>query len=334
MNEDMPDTEENRRKIVRFIAQEVAKDGKIPHFDRSAITEVLREGQRRSGRRGRLTLRLRELGGLVRVAGDVAIEEKSPIVTAEHVQRAKRVARSLEQQIADDVINRRQDYRSFNREGETIGRVNGLAVMGGDDVGEPSGLMLPIVAEVTPAQSKSEGRVIATGKLGEIAEEAVQNVSALVKKYTGVDMSTLDVHIQFIGTYEGVEGDSASISVAAAVISALEEVPIDQSVAMTGSLSVRGEVLPVGGVTPKIESAAEAGIRKVIIPKANEDDVLLEDKYADQVEVVPVETLDEVLEHALVGDEKDSLLARLAKAITKSTGESGESLGQGTPAGA
>ncbi len=334
MNEDMPDTEENRRKIIRFIAQEVAKDGKIPHFDRSAITEILREGQRRSGRRGRLTLRLRELGGLVRVAGDVAIEEKSPIVTAEHVVRAKRVARSLEQQIADDVINRRQEYRSFERQGQAVGRVNGLAVMGGDDVGEPSGLMLPIVAEVTPAQSKSEGRVIATGKLGEIAEEAVQNVSALVKKYTGVDMSTLDVHIQFIGTYEGVEGDSASISVAAAVISALEELPIDQSVAMTGSLSVRGEVLPVGGVTPKIESAAEAGIRKAIIPKANEDDVLLEDKYADEIEVVPVETLDEVLEHALVGDEKDSLLARLAEAITRSTGGSGEGLGQGSPAGA
>jgi Lon-like ATP-dependent protease len=118
------------------------------------------------------------------------------------------------------------------------------------------------------------------------------------------------------------------------VISALEELPIDQSVAMTGSLSVRGEVLPVGGVTPKIESAAEAGIRKVIIPKANEDDVLLEDKYADQVEVVPVETLDEVLDHALKGEEKDSLLARLAKAITKSTREGGEGLGQGTPSGA
>ncbi len=319
VNSDMPDTRGNRRKLVRFIAQEVSKDGKIPHFDRTGIEEILREAQRRSGRRGRLTLRLRELGGLVRVAGDVANEDKAPIVKAEHVQRAKRVARSLEQQVADHVIERRKQYRSFKTEGEAIGRVNGLAVMGGDEVGEPSGLMLPIVAEVTQAQSKSEGRVIATGKLGEIAKEAVQNVSALVKKYTGVDMTTLDIHVQFIGTYEGVEGDSASISVATAVISALENIPIDQSVAMTGSLSVRGEVLPVGGVTPKIEAAVQAGATKVIIPKANEDDVLLDEETRSKVEIYPCATLDEVLEHVLVGQDKDSLLERLAEAITKPT---------------
>ncbi len=330
MNSDMPDTESNRRKLIRFIAQEVAKDGKIPHFDRSAIIEILREAQRRSGRRGRLTLRLRELGGLVRVAGDVAIEGKAPIVTADHVRRAKRVARSLEQQIADHAIMRRTQYRSFRTSGDAIGRVNGLAVMGGGEVGEPSGIMLPIVAEVTPAQSKSEGRVIATGKLGEIAKEAVQNVSALVKKYTGVDMSTLDVHIQFIGTYEGVEGDSASISVATAVISALEDVAVDQSVAMTGSLSVRGEVLPVGGVTPKIESAAQAGIKRVIIPEANAEDVLLEDRYKDEVEVIPVSSLDQVLEHVLVGEKKETLLARLAKAVAKSAQKSTDVGGQPT----
>ena len=61
--------------------------------------------------------------------------------------------------------------------------------------------------------------MVATGKLGEIAKEAVQNVTALIKKYTGADISKYDIHIQFVGTYEGVEGDSASISIATAVIS-------------------------------------------------------------------------------------------------------------------
>lgn len=333
MNNDMPDTADNRRRVVRFIAQEVAKDGKIPHFDRLAIAEILREAQRRSGRRGRLTLRLRELGGLVRVAGDVATEEKAPIVTADHVRRAKRVARSLEQQAVDHMIEARRQYRSFRTGGHAVGRVNGLAVLGGGaGVGEPSGIMMPIVAEVTPAQSRSEGRIIATGKLGDIAKEAVQNVSALVKKYHGVDMSTLDVHIQFIGTYEGVEGDSASISVATAVISALEEVPVDQEVAMTGSLSVRGEVLPVGGVTPKIEAAVAAGVKKVIIPKANADDVLLEESVKGKVEIVHVETLDEVLEHVLIGDQKAGLLERLAAALAKSRrGDRDPSAGPVTP---
>ena len=117
------------------------------------------------------------------------------------------------------------------------------------------------MAEITPAQSKEEGRVIATGRLQEIAKEAITNVSALIKKFQGDDIANKDIHIQFIGTYEGMEGDSASISIATAIISALEGVPVKQNIAMTGSLSVRGDVLPVGGVTQKIEAAALAGIR-------------------------------------------------------------------------
>ena len=110
-----------------------------------------------------------------------------------------------------------------------------------------------------------------------------------------------------------VEGDSASVSVATAVISALEEIPVDQSVALTGSLSIRGDVLPVGGVTGKIEAAAEAGIKKVLIPASNMGDVMIEKKYEDKIEVVPVETLGDVLEHALIGKGKESLLERMQK---------------------
>ena len=84
---------------------------------------------------------------------------------------------------------------------------------------------------------------IATGKLGEIAKEAIKNVSAIILKSFGEDIKeTYDIYIQFLQTYEGVEGDSASIAVATAIISALKKVPIKQTVAMTGSLSVRGEV--------------------------------------------------------------------------------------------
>lgn len=320
MKNTMNDTHESRQKLVRFIAQEVAKDKKIPHFDRYAVAEIIHEAQRRAGRRGQLSLRLRELGGLIRVAGDIAHEEDANIVSQKHVLKAKQIARTLEQQVADRYIERRQDYRSFVTEGAEVGVVNGLAVMGGGEAGisEYSGIVLPIVAEVTPAHSRSGGSIIATGKLGDIAKEAVQNVSALVKKYTGEDISKYDVHIQFIGTHEGVEGDSASISVAAAVISALEDVEVDQSVGMTGSLSVRGRVLPVGGVTAKIEAAAKAGITRVLIPKANLRDVLIEDKYKEKIEVIPVETLKDVLSFALVGTEKkDGLLKKLSTLVPK-----------------
>jgi len=172
--------------------------------------------------------------------------------------------------------------------------------------------VMPIVSEVTPASSRGEGKIIATGKLGEIAKEAVQNISAIFKKYLAEDVSNHDVHIQFVLAHEGVEGDSASVSIATAVMSALSRVPIRQDVAMTGSLSVHGLVLPVGGVTAKIEAAAKIGIKKVLIPSANLIDVLIEDDFVDQIEVVPCDTLFDVLEHALAkSPKKDELLAKL-----------------------
>jgi Lon-like ATP-dependent protease len=306
MRESMEDSPENRRNLVRFVAQEVMRDGHIPPFDKSAVDEVIREAQRRAGRKGHLTLKLRDLGGLIRVAGDIAHSDAVTIVTAKHVLAAKKIARSIEQQLADSYLERKKDYQLFKKNGGAIGRVNGLAVLGGD-----SGIVLPIIAEVTPAQSSSEGRVIATGMLKDIAKEAVQNVSAVIKNITGKNVTNHDIHIQFIGTYEGVEGDSASISIATAVISALEGIPIDQSVAMTGSLSVRGDVLPIGGVTYKIEAAAQAGIKKVIIPKSNEDDVLIEEAYKDKIQIVPVTSIIEVIEHSLIGPEKNRIMDKL-----------------------
>jgi ATP-dependent Lon protease len=333
----MPDIPENRLKLVRFIAQEVAKDKKIPQFERAAIVEVIREAQRRSGRSGQLTLRLRELGGLVRVAGDIALSESAPIVRAEHVVKAKRASRSLEQQIADRYIERRKEYRMFQTEGAAVGVVNGLAAINAQTgMSEFSGIVLPIVAEVTPAQTRDGGVVVATGKLGEIAREAVQNVSALIKKYTGEDISRYDIHIQFVGTSDGVEGDSASVSIATAVISALEGMPVDQGVAMTGSLSVRGQVLPVGGVTAKVEAASDSGIRRVLIPAENVEDLVLETRYRGVVEVIPVRTLRDVLKYALVGQgtQKETLLGRLAAMVhaTSRTGEEAPAAGAPAPA--
>ena len=320
MNSTIPDSQDNREKLVRFIAQEVAKDEKIGHFSKGAIGEVIHEAQRRAGRQNHLSLRLRELGGLVRFAGDVSRELGEDTVTAEHVMTAKTIAKPLEQQIADRYVERRKDYKTYSIKGSEIGMVNGLAVMGANSgMAEMAGILMPIVAEVTPAQYKNHGRVIATGKLGDIAKEAVENVSALIKKYTGEDISKYDIHVQFVGAYKGVEGDSASVSIATAVISALENAEIDQTVALTGSLSVRGQVLPVGGVTAKIEAAAESGVTKVLIPSMNAQDVLLDSKYKDIIEVIPVSTLKEVLDNILTASpSKEGLLDNLTKFIPSS----------------
>jgi Lon-like ATP-dependent protease len=314
MAESMEDTPENRQKFIRFIAQEIKNDGKIPHFDRGAIEEIIREGRRRSNRKGHLTLKLRDMGGLIRVAGDLARQEGAEITTAEHVIAAKNTARSIEDQVSDEYIRRSREYELTVIDGTRIGRVNGLAVMGSD-----SGSVLPIMAEVTPAQGQS-GTVIATGMLKEIAQESIKNVSAILKKFTGKDIKNMDVHIQFIGTYGGVEGDSASISVATAVISAIESIPVRQDLAMTGSLSVRGDVLPVGGVTYKIEAAAKAGIKTVLIPASNLGDVLIEERFQNIVKVIPVDHIEDVLGHALVPENKEGFLTKIKKMATGTSG--------------
>jgi Lon-like ATP-dependent protease len=297
MDSTMQDTESNRMKIVQFVAQEVKKDMKIPPFDRSALEQIIEDARRRSERKGKLTLVLRDLGGLIRAAGDIAVEKNHKMVTAEDVLSAKNLANPIEAQVVSQIVEFRKDYKVFSTGGFAIGKVNGLAVLGSTIMAP--GIVMPIVAEVTPASSRSEGKFIATGKLGKIASEAVKNVSAIIKKHMGKDVANYDMHVQFLQSYEGVEGDSASISVAVSIISAMESIPVDQSVAMTGSLSIRGEVLPVGGVTSKVEAAISEGIKSVIVPSKNLNDIYLSKDMAKKIKIIPVKSLAEVLEHSL-----------------------------------
>jgi len=307
MEETMEDTKENRHKIAVFVAQEVVKDKKIPHFNRDAVEAIVEEARKRASRKSRLTLRFRELGGLIRAAGDLALEEGAKLVTPSHVERAKRAARTLEQQIADKYIEQKKEYEVIVTSGKKVGRVNGLAVMGSGSA--YSGIILPIESQVTPGGK--ENQIIATGKLGEIAKEAITNVSAMVKHIFGKNLNKNDIFIQFLQTYEGVEGDSASIAVATTIISALHEVPIKQNYAMTGSLSVRGEVLPIGGVTAKVEAAIEAGIEYVIVPKSNMNDIVLNKKKLARIQIVPVERLSQVLDQVIDWKGKEAIRKKI-----------------------
>ncbi len=312
MKETMEDTPDNRDKIAIFVAQEVIKDKKIPHFSKEAVDAIIEEARRRANRKNHLTLRLRELGGIVRAAGDIAQEKKAKIVEPEHIKDAvKGIARTLEQQIADKYIEQKREYEVIVTKGKRIGRVNGLAVIG---VAPPySGIILPIEAEVTPGGK--EKHFVATGKLGEIAKEAIKNVSAIVKKYFGQDLKgNNDIYIQFLQTYEGEEGDSASIAVATAIISAYKKVPVKQDYAMTGSLSVRGEVLPIGGVTAKVEAAIDAGIANVIVPKSNVKDIVLSEELLKKINIIAVEEISEVLEEIMDWKGKEAILQQIKKA--------------------
>ena len=312
MESTMPDTPQNRKQLMQFVAQEVKKDGKIPPFDASALDAIIEEARKRAGRKGRLSLILRDLGGLIRAAGDIAVERGQSEVTAKDVESAKALSMPIEAQVVSQQINYRKDYQVFTNKGYAIGKVNGLAVVGSSIM--TAGIIVPIVAEVTPASSRSEGRFIPTGKLGKIASEAVKNVSAIIKKHMGKDVANYDMHVQFLQTYEGIEGDSASISVAVSIISAMESLPVDQSIAMTGSLSVRGAVLPVGGVTSKVEAAISTEMRAVIIPYSNKDDIYINKERIRKIKIIPVKNFAEVLEHAIrKSKRRDEIISELRK---------------------
>lgn len=312
MRNTIEDTPGNRLKIAQFVAQEVSKDKKIPHFSWDAVSEIIMEARKRANRKGHLSLLLRDLGGLVRAAGDLALEQGASVVERSHVISAKKIARSLEQQIADKLIEHRREYEVIVTSGRRVGRVNGLAVYGSAEGSYGAGIVTPIEAQVTPGGHVRE--VTATGQLGKIAKESITNVSAIIKKHFGEDIrQKYDIYVQFLQTY-GVEGDSASIAVATAIISALKQIPVKQECAMTGSLSVRGEVLPVGGVSAKVEAAVETGITRVIVPKSNIKDIIIDKAKAAHVVIIPVETIGEVLKEALDWKGKESVLKKIVGA--------------------
>lgn len=309
MDEVIHDTDANRDKIAQFVAQEVEKDQKIPHFSKEAVEFIIEHARRMANRKGHLTLRLRELGGLIRAAGDIAKSAGAELVEKKHVIEGKKIAVTLEKQMVDKHIEQKREYELIVIEGKRVGRVNGLAVfsMGTDVLG--SGMVMPIEATITKGGNQT--LVNATGGLGDIAKESVTNVSALIKTWFGEDIKEhKDIYIQFLQTH-GVEGDSASIAIATAVISALKDIPIKQEIAMTGSLSVRGEVLPVGGVSSKVEAAIEAGIKQVIVPKSNLKDIVIDQDQLKKIKIIPVETIQEVLKEAIDWTGKEHLFKKM-----------------------
>jgi Lon-like ATP-dependent protease len=306
MNETMPDTSENRNLLVQFVAQEVRSDKKIPHFKKTAVDEIITEARKRANRKGHLTLRLRELGGIIRCAGDLAFEDGDEFVRREHIVEAISIAKSLEHQIADKMIERKKEYRLILTKGSLVGRINGLAVMGSGS--RYSGIILPIEAM---ANKSKKNEVHATGKLGEIAKESITNVSAIMKNILGTDVKDYDLSIQFMQTYEGVDGDSASIAVATLIFSAIKELPIRQDVAMTGSLSVRGEVLPIGGASAKVEAAIDAGIKEVIIPETNINDLVVDEDKLKKITIRSVKNIYEVLQIAIDWEKCDPKIKKL-----------------------
>lgn len=188
----------------------------------------------------------------------------------------------------------------------TVGLVNGLGVTGPN-----LGTLLEIEACVVLA-GREGGQVIVTGIVEEeelgglsgrrvrrksMVKGSVENVLTVLRRYLDVDLRTYDIHINFPGAVP-TDGPSAGVAIAVAVYSALTEIPVDNFVALTGELSLRGEVKPVGGIVAKLEAACRAGAKRVLIPQENWQEIFRE----SPIEVVPVRKIKEALSIALLPD--------------------------------
>ncbi|MES2155506.1 MAG: ATP-dependent protease LonB [bacterium] len=295
----MDDTDDNRRKLVRFVAQEVRRDGQIPHFEGPAVAEVIREAQRRSGHTGKLTLRLRELGGLVRTAGDIARDTAATSVTVDHVLAAKRMSMSLEHQVTLRGIEVSTAREALKVGGNKVGSAIGCAFLGTGETGEPAGIVVPVEADATASSNRQKGSLFLGGGLQKDLGVA-DTVGAVLKRFRGADMAGLDLHVQALLQQVGADVSALGAAAAAASLSALENIPVRQDTVVIGALAVSGRLRHVEGITQMIEGAADLGYTQAIVPAANKDDILLEHRYRGRIEVVLAADLADALDHCMV----------------------------------
>lgn len=188
--------------------------------------------------------------------------------------------------------------RKINDEPQ-IGYVNGLAVYGAN-----MGTLMEIEAIAVSAQ-KGTGKLIVTGIVEEeeigsregrtikrksMAKASTDNVLTVIKRHLGIDPSEYDIHLNFPGGTP-VDGPSAGITIAVAIYSAITNSYVDNKIAMTGEISIRGKIKGVGGIIPKVEAAIHAGVKRVLIPKENWQDIF----NTFDIEVTPVESIVEAV---------------------------------------
>jgi ATP-dependent Lon protease len=232
----------------------------------------------------------REAVNIIQIAAGLAITEDRTFIKDEDIEwviHSSQMTPRMEKKINDS---------------SSIGLVNGLAVYGPN-----SGALLEI--EVTAIPAKEKGSINITGIVDEesigtqgksirrksMARGSIENVITVLRSM-GVPADEYDIHVNFPGGVP-IDGPSAGIAMATGIYSAIYKIPIDNKVAMTGEISIHGNVKPIGGVYPKVKAAKKAGARIVIIPEENMQTMLNE---IDGISIVPVAHLNEVFELVFV----------------------------------
>ncbi|MDH5660886.1 MAG: endopeptidase La, partial [Gammaproteobacteria bacterium] len=200
-------------------------------------------------------------------------------------------------------------------ENDQIGQVNGLAWT------EVGGELLTIETAVLPGKGKHS----VTGQLGDVMKESIQAAMTVVRSRSdvlGIENEIFEKNDIHVHVPEGAipkDGPSAGVGMCTALVSALTGIPVRKDVAMTGEITLRGEVLPIGGLKEKLLAAHRAGIKTVLIPEENRKDLTeIPDNVKENLDVKPVRWIDEVLDEALVHAPKALTGAKTGGKVSKS----------------
>lgn len=305
--DDAPKTEDNMFKLARFI-HGFCEQEELPPLDRTAVAKIVEYASKLSDSKKKLSTRFNDLSEIIAEACTWARLAKAKVVTEEFVNKA------LEERI-DRIKKYDSKYTEMIKEntllistsGFKVGQINGLTVMtiGDYSFGKPSKItantytgkngIINIEREVElSGSSHSKGVYILSGYLGEMFAQDIP--------------LSLTASICFEQLYNGVDGDSASSTELYALLSSLSGVPINQSIAVTGSVNQKGEIQPIGGVNPKIEGFYQIckmrgldGSHGVMIPVQNIDNLSLSDEIVDAVKngkfhIYAISTIEEGIE--------------------------------------
>ena len=199
-------------------------------------------------------------------------------------------------------------------ENDQVGQVNGLAWT------EVGGELLTIETAVLPGKGKTS----VTGQLGDVMKESIQAAMTVVRNRSAVlgiedeVFEKKDIHVHVPEGAIPKDGPSAGVGMCTALVSALTDIPVRNDVAMTGEITLRGEVLPIGGLKEKLLAAHRAGIKTVLIPEENRKDLTeIPDNIKENLDIKPVRWIDEVLQEALAHSPKPLSGAKTGGKVSK-----------------
>lgn len=303
----MPKESASIEKYAYFIATRCAQEKLLP-FDTTGVARVVELGCRLSGDKERLSARFNEISNIIAESSYWAEQAGATTVGYEHVEKAdkERIYRGskIEDRLRDFIV---EDTLMVTIEGRVVGQVNGLAVLDPGDraFGKPS----RITARTYMGDSGVVNIEREAKMSGKIHNKALLILTSFLgERYAQSFPITLSASITFEQLYDEIEGDSATCTEVYALLSSLSGVPLDQGIAVTGSMNQLGEVQPIGGVNEKIEGFFDVCMAKgltggqgVIIPRRNVRHLMLKKEVVDAVSegrfaIYPIDNVDDGME--------------------------------------